>query len=96
MDTGSPRHNSCCMLKLKLILEVSKRKTKEIFFLLIGLYDKKCKCSIRLYKNVMFEYAFKIPMLQFNPVHPAIQVHVPSVGLHVLQFGKQVLKQFLP
>ena len=37
-----------------------------------------------------------IPILQFGPLQPAIQLHVPSVCLHVLQLEEQTLKQSLP
>ena len=38
----------------------------------------------------------QIPILQFDPVQPDEQPHVPSVGLHVLQYMGQTPEQFIP
>lgn len=37
-------------------------------------------------------------MVQLKPVHPAVHIHLPSVGSHVsgLQFGEHRLEQLLP
>lgn len=38
----------------------------------------------------------QLPVLQSESIHPALQVHNPSVCLHVLQLKGQTREQFLP
>lgn len=56
-----------------------------------------------MYKKVRFSIIklillviLGIPLVQVRPIQPALQEHIPSVFLHVLQLGEHTLEQFLP
>lgn len=46
--------------------------------------------TLAIYINV------DVPVVQFHPVNPALQVHTPSVCRQVLQLGEQQNEQCLP
>lgn len=61
--------------------------------------DKKYKwfwISIQNKTAVELIFKKKLPFVQLLPVHPALQVHSPSVCRHILQLGEQDWEQSLP
>ena len=65
-------------------------------YLRIWKYKIVFRCSFTSYMLSFNKSIVQIPILQFGPIQPAEQLHIPSVWLHVLQFKEQTREQFSP
>lgn len=82
--------SECCVHTKKITLNVLTNAVRtEVFFHKNSDFHKLFLFNTRV-------VSIHVPVVQFNPIHPASHEHIPSVCRHVLQFREQTYEQCLP